>query len=370
RKLKLNRNSLEVRTSKCNGFSLPYSSTLFHLPANNQTAIVEFDAICFNRPKPVQFSWKQENEKEWTPWQESNYAVLTGLTNGKCQVYVRARIPGLPLPEYATASLVLQVNLALWKQAWFFPSLFGLLALLALITLVLLLKTRIRMSEANRQAKISQLQAIQSQMNPHFIFNALASLQSMILSVNMEKANEYLVKLSALIRGFLEASVSTGIPGNGENGKMEISLADELNTLGNYISFQQLIYPGRFDYVPVVDPEIDPDRQTIPPMLLQPFVENAIRHGLLPKKGKGKLEIHISQAPGNGIRVELSDDGIGMEEAGNVIRKSPFRFVSRGRELTLKRIQLMNETGYHIRINTSSSALGTKITLQINHDGK
>jgi ligand-binding sensor domain-containing protein len=369
RKLKLSSNSLKVRISKCNGESLPYKVTRFSLPVNNQTAIVEFDAICFNRPYPVQYAWKT-NGNDWSPWQESNYAVLTGLSHGNCEVQARARVPGLPLPEYATASLILRINLALWKQNWFFPSLFGLFALMALVTLLLFLRTRIRMSEANRQAKISQMQAIQSQMNPHFIFNAMASLQSMILSVNMEKANEYLVKLSALIRGFLEASVSTGIQGNRTNEKMEISLAEELATLENYISFQQLIYPGRFDYHLAIDPGINPPAQTIPPMLLQPFVENAIRHGLLPKKGKGILQIHISPVPGNGIRVEITDDGIGMEKASSAIRESPFRFVSRGRELTLKRIQLMNETGYHILLNTSSSGLGTKITLEINQHGK
>jgi len=222
------------------------------------------------------------------------------------------------------------------------------------------------MSEANRQAKVFQIQAIQSQMNPHFIFNALASLQSMILSVNMEKANEYLVKLSALIRGFLEASVSKGVQmEKWKNGKMEITLTEELATLENYISFQQLIYPGRFDYQLDIDSGINPSEQTIPPMLLQPFVENAIRHGLLPQKGKGTLNIHISPAPGNGISVEITDDGIGMEKAGSAIRNSPFRFVSRGRELTLQRIRLMNETGYHIDLNTYSSDQGTKITLQI-----
>jgi ligand-binding sensor domain-containing protein len=369
-KLKMTGNSVHVRFSKCNGQSLPYDAGLFRLPSNDQTAIVEFDAICFNRPNPVQYSWKFDSKAEWSPWQETNYVVLSGLTDGKKLLQVRARVPGLPLPEFATASLTLQVNLALYKQAWFFPALFGLLVLLALIIFILLLRTQIRMNQATRQSKVFQIQAIQSQMNPHFIFNALASLQTMILSVNVEKANDYLVRLARLIRGFLEASVSSGRTGNKGTGNSEILLSQELDTLGNYISFQQLIYPGRFEYILLVDPLIDTTKQTIPPMLIQPFVENAIRHGLLPKKGNGTLKVSLSLSNRKGMLIEITDNGIGIKKAGNIIKDSPFRFVSRGRELTLNRIRLMNETGYHIKVNTSSSDEGTIVTLEINENDR
>jgi hypothetical protein len=369
KKLKMTGNMLNVRFSKCNGQFLSYNKGMFRLPPNDQTVIVEFDAICFNRPNPVQYSWKAGNNAEWSSWQESNYVVLSGLTDGKKLIQVRARVPGLPLPEFAIASLTLQVNLAVYKQAWFFPALFGCIVLAALFILVMLLRTRIKMTQATRQARVFQVQAIQSQMNPHFIFNALASLQTMILSVNVEKANDYLVKLAGLIRGFLEASVSTGKSGNKEIGNSEIILAQELETLGNYISFQQLIYPGRFEYLLLVDPLIDTTNQTIPPMLLQPFVENAIRHGLLPKKGSGILKVSVSYSENRSLIVEIADDGIGTEKAGNIIKDSPFRFVSLGRELTLNRIRLMNETGYHIKVKTSSSDKGTIVTLIIEkHD--
>jgi ligand-binding sensor domain-containing protein len=369
KKLKMSDNMLKVRFSKCNGQSLLFDAAQFRLPSNDQTVIVEFDAICFNRPNPVQYSWKASNNAEWSPWQESNYVVLSGLTDGKKLLHVRARVPGLPLPEFASASLTLQVNLTLYKQTWFFPALFGLIVLLALFVFVMLLRTRIRMNQATRQSKVFQVQAIQSQMNPHFIFNALASLQTMILSVNVEKANDYLVKLAGLIRGFLESSVSTGNSGTRKEGNGEILINEELETLGNYVSFQQLIYPGRFDYNLNVDSQIDPMRYTIPPMLIQPFVENAIRHGLLPKKGPGILKVTVCLSESRSLVVEIADNGIGIEKAGTIIKDSPFRYVSRGRELTLNRIRLMNETGYHIKINTSSSDEGTTVTLEIEkHD--
>jgi LytS/YehU family sensor histidine kinase len=102
-------------------------------------------------------------------------------------------------------------------------------------------------------------------------------------------------------------------------------------------------------------------------MLLQPFVENAIRHGLLPKKGKGTLKIQILKEQDQWLLIQITDDGIGMEQAGQRVKNSPFRFVSRGRELTLKRIQLMNETGYHIKLETISSEEGTTVNLKFFH---
>jgi sensor histidine kinase YesM len=150
------------------------------------------------------------------------------------------------------------------------------------------------MTEINKQAKTFQLQAILSQMNPHFIFNVMAALQSMILSANIEKANDYLVRMSVLVRRFLEASLSTSSSKAKKSGNGELALANELEILRSFIEFQQLIYPDKFDFCLSLDSNIDTGKTTIPPMLIQPFVENAIRHGLLQKAEKGLLKLKIS----------------------------------------------------------------------------
>jgi LytS/YehU family sensor histidine kinase len=106
-------------------------------------------------------------------------------------------------------------------------------------------------------------------------------------------------------------------------------------------------------------------KETIPPMLLQPFVENSIRHGLLLKKGKGILRISIHRLERNGLNISISDDGIGIEKAAQTIRNSPFRYVSKGSELTLKRVKLLNELGLPITIQTTSSEKGTSIEIKI-----
>jgi sensor histidine kinase YesM len=104
-------------------------------------------------------------------------------------------------------------------------------------------------------------------------------------------------------------------------------------------------------------------------MLIQPFAENAIRHGLLQKQGEGSLNISINRNEEDGVTLIIADDGIGIEKSHTIDSGSPLRYVSRGRELTLNRIRLMNETGYQIQVRTESSDKGTTITIQFKNHG-
>jgi len=215
-----------------------------------------------------------------------------------------------------------------------------------------------------------QLQAILSQMNPHFIFNVMASLQSMILSANIEKANDYLVRMSNLIRGFLDASASATFSRSKSISATELPLKKELEILDHFIQFQQLIYPDRFDYELSLGSEIIPEKLTIPPMLIQPFVENSIKHGLLQKGGKGKLKISIYFSEKQTLIVEIEDNGIGIERAEALEKQSHLLYTSRGKELTLKRIKLLNDMGYFIQFRIDSTELGTKVTLKIKRNAE
>jgi LytS/YehU family sensor histidine kinase len=174
--------------------------------------------------------------------------------------------------------------------------------------------------------------------------------------------------MSNLIRGFLEASVSTGIS-NPKNFKQnELSLQNALEVVHNFVQFQQLIYPDKFDYELIVDPEIDVVQRTLPPMLIQPFVENSIRHGLLQKAEKGFLKIRIKNTEKGELHIRIEDDGIGIKKAGEMIRRSNLLYTSRGKELTLTRIKLLNELGYDIRFDTVSSEKGTIVTITIGYE--
>lgn len=370
KELDFSKNKINVRISGFNGKPIRYDQKEIVLPKNDRTAVIQFETICFNRPKAARYSFRINDEgQEWSAWQDENYAVLTKLEDGKSEVQVRAMIPGIPGSE-TQYSIPVKVSVALWKQEWFFPSMLGLVSVMVFLSLILFLQTRTRLVKTNKQAKMFQLQAILSQLNPHFIFNVMASIQSEILSANIQKANEYLVKMSALIRGFLEASVSAGFSKTKNIKESELQLKKEIEILDHFIQFQQFIYPDRFDYELVLGPGIEPDKLTIPPMLIQPFVENSIKHGLLQKNGKGKLKISISFFEKQSLIIEIEDDGIGIKKAGTLMKQSHLLYTSHGKELTLKRIKLLNEMGYFIQFSTDSTDSGTKVILKIKRDAE
>lgn len=365
RKLKITNNFSGVRFASFNELKLPYNMQTVELPRNERSAVFTFDAICFNRPKPVEYSWKIDNENsDWSEWKSENYVVIANFADGKSKVLLRARIPGLP-GNYAENSVLVKVRVAFWKQPWFYPMLFGLFAFLAFLAFIMFFRTRIRMAETARQAKVFQAQAIQSQMNPHFIFNVLASFQTMILSSSIEKANASLVKLADLIRGFLDASsgsLGVQVKHKTENG---LTLQKELEMIKSFVEFQQSIYPGKFDFIIEADPDTDFEKETIPPMIIQPFIENAIRHGLLLKQGKGLLKLKVTGNSKSGLEIVVADDGVGVKKAGEMLRESPFRYESKGTLLTMNRVKLLNELGLPIKIHSESSENGTTVIITI-----
>jgi hypothetical protein len=366
-KLRLQKYFSAVNFYVYNDEKLAYNQKLIELPKNERSAVFVFDAVCFNRPNPVQYSWKLANDTIWSVWQENNYAVLTNLPDGNSKIQLRARFPGLP-GTLAETSLNIKVSVSIWKQAWFFPALFVFFAVLALSVFVLFIQTRTKMIQTTRQAKAFQVKAIQSQMNPHFIFNVLASFQTMILSLNVEKANQYLVKLAALVRGFLDASSQNSHSKHDEEEWHPIQ--KEIELIEGFVDFQQLIYPEKFNFIMKIAEEIDVEYETIPPMILQPFIENAIRHGLLPKDLPGNLWLSFDRIGFKGISIIIEDDGIGIEKSGRILHDSPFRYESKGTMLTLNRIKLMNELGFQITVKTISSDKGTNINIRIPKNDK
>lgn len=361
RKLNPGKNSLAVRIDKLNGEKLPFLTQQLVLPRNQNSAVLTFDAICFNRSNRVEYSWKLENDTVWSPWQEEDYVVVAGLEDGNTPLMVRARIKGLPITNAVETTVNVQVRIAIYRQPWFLPTLFVFISLIGICFLFIAL---LRMKKANREAKIFQIQAIQSQMNPHFIFNVLASLQSMILKSNISKANDYLVKLADLIRGFLEASAGTGSLKSPQSNEGQVTVASELALLKEFVDFQQVINPERFDFEIQIEENIDPQKELIPPMLIQPFIENAIRHGLLPSKNKGLLLLSFRKSD-EALDIEIRDNGVGIEKAKQMSESSPMHYVSRGSELTMNRVKLLNQLGFRIEIRTESNQENTSVKIKL-----
>ena len=176
---------------------------------------------------------------------------------------------------------------------------------------------------SNRQQKLANnllaLKSLRSQMNPHFIFNALNSVNNFIAKSDERSANRYLSDFSTLMRAVLENSEEDFIP-----------LSKELELIRLYVKLEHSRFPDKFAYQINVDESIDIDSYQIPPMLLQPYIENAIWHGLRYKEEKGVLNVNLEHKDTNSIRIIIEDDGIGRKKSAALKTQNQKKQKSKG----------------------------------------
>ena len=240
----------------------------------------------------------------------------------------------------------------------------GLFVLSLAIGILLFSRARInekrRISEMNR--KISEItQAnLRQQMNPHFIFNTLNSIQYYMYQHDKLATNNYLTKFSSLMRKVLENSQHTSIP-----------LRDELDALNLYLELEMIRFKDKFDFTLKVDDEIDPILYKVPTMLIQPYVENSIGHGLMPSEGKGFIKIDI-KLEREYIACTIEDNGIGREAAEEIKRKNENSHNSLGTQIVSSRLDLVNalygtslKTIYTDIKNINGEPCGTRVEIQI-----
>lgn len=209
------------------------------------------------------------------------------------------------------------------------------------------------------QLKDHELTALRAQMNPHFIFNALSSIKSFILEQNTELADYYLSKFAKLIRLILDNS-----------SQNFVSLEKELQLLEAYIQLEQLRFENRFTYTIDVEPAVNTMEAIIPSMIIQPFVENAIIHGLLQKDGECKLQITIKKHEGL-LMIVVQDNGIGYREANKTKNISGSFHQSKGYSITENRLKALNRSNNgnaHIvykDLDDGNGSTGTRIEISI-----
>ena len=212
-------------------------------------------------------------------------------------------------------------------------------------------------AEFQQQATELEMQALRAQMNPHFIFNSLNSINRFILQNNSEQASEYLIKFSKLVRLILQ---------NAQDSL--ISLESELESLGLYLELEALRLENRFDYKITLSKDLDLFALKVPPLIVQPYAENAIWHGLTHKEEKGHLEINVSEENGY-LFFKITDDGIGRNRAAMLSNAYGIRKKSLGSKITADRIAMMHGNGLGVTINDLVSAegnpLGTEVIVKI-----
>ena len=222
------------------------------------------------------------------------------------------------------------------------------------------LESEKKQEEFQHKATELEMQALRSQMNPHFIFNCLSSINRFILKNESEAASDYLTKFSRLIRMVLT------------NSKKDIIILDEeLEMLKLYLEMERLRFKYSFDYNISFKNEIDPENIFIPPLLLQPFAENAIWHGLMNKEGQGHLTVLLSKE-NNILSCIIEDNGVGRTKAAELRSKSVEKKKSFGLQITKERLALLNQdsdepTFFEVEdlYDYKGKASGTRIILKI-----
>lgn len=251
-----------------------------------------------------------------------------------------------------------------WRTLGFRAMVFILLGVLVAITAIYFVKrAKIREREkAAIQKKIveSELKALQAQMNPHFIFNSLNSIQRFIFNNDKESAYHYLERFGTLIRRILE------------NSKTQfVTLEEEIETLEIYLELESLRFDKKFQYKIDLNPGFSPWGVRIPPMLIQPYVENAIWHGLMPREEPGRVEIKIDKQEGF-LVIVVEDDGIGREQSRAIKRGYKRNRVSTGLAVTAERLRILSDgriAGFDVQIedlyHENGDAAGTRVILKL-----
>ncbi len=314
-------------------------------------------------PAAVTYQYMLEGyDNDWitTDQRRVRYPQLPG---GAFSFKVRAK-EGHDQSWTTTTSLALHIPKRL-SEFWWFWFIVGSLFLTSAYLLYRYLISRAKKEErlkADFEHQVSeiQMQALRAQMNPHFLFNSLNSIKYFAISKTKDETAAYLSKFSMLVRAILNNSKSR-----------TISLKDELDALQLYIEIEHLRLDGKFDYQIDIDSGIHIKQAQIPPMILQPYVENAIWHGLMHKDGRGKLLVQVKDM-GHQIQCVIEDNGIGRLKASEFRGKQTDHKKSVGMQITSDRIALINRI-YHIDtqvhvidlMDEKGMASGTRVVINV-----
>ena len=293
------------------------------------------------------------------------YILLIGLILRSLNYLANLVIFGEPFP------LKLYPYSSKFSTTHFFLTLYGDVLFFSIWTIIYMVVFYFQKYQKSEIEKIShekklleyELLALRAQMNPHFIFNSLNSIKSLMQQNQVEKAGTYLTIFSKHLRTLLN-----------NTEKKEITLFDEIETCKLYLQLEAMRLEGRFSYEINIDETVDMKSIKISALIIQPFIENAIWHGIIPKGSKGNIELCIAEK-GNDIVVIIEDDGIGLENSKNNKTGLDISHESKGLSLTEERLKLDNflrQRNARLDISevkdNAGIPLGTRVVLTINKE--
>jgi len=286
----------------------------------------------FRNPEKLMYRYRLTGlDDNWVDNARNSRVRFSSLRPGQYVFSVAASLDGVTWS--GTATPLSFVILQPWWQAWWFIA--GIAALVAALA-YWLFKRRVkvirRQTELREHMAELEMRALRAQMNPHFIFNCLNSINRYIVKSDNATASLYLTRFAKLIRLILDNS----------NSK-KVLLSNELEALRLYIEMERIRFDSKFDYHLIVDEDVHTDSVGVPSLIIQPYVENAIWHGLLHKEGKGSLWVRIRMLDENTLECVIEDNGVGREKAAEFRSKSATGKKSLGMKLTEDRIAVLNQ---------------------------
>ncbi|KEQ29242.1 diguanylate cyclase [Pedobacter antarcticus 4BY] len=304
-------------------------STGFVLKPGDNSISFYFSALDFQNSN-ILYRYRLKTSNPWTET-KSRRLEISSLEPGNYQFELSAKTGNSAWSTPTVVTFTQEEHF--WQSFWF-------MALLLLLASFSFYKIAVYVTRQQKNKEQQQLvlknrilmleqQALQAMMNPHFVFNVMNSIQHYINTKDTSSANKILTGFARLIRKNLDICT-----------RSFISLEEELEYLGLYLSLEKKRFGDKFNYTLKIDPEIDQDDTRIPSMILQPYIENAIWHGLMPKENGGKIEIIMSRRDPVHLLIEIIDDGIGID---NSLQQKRGSHQSKGMVLTQERINLINQ---------------------------
>jgi ligand-binding sensor domain-containing protein len=351
---------------KINGKTVE-TTQLEHIESNPGIVSLQFDALLYGNSNRLILGYRLDNENKWINLNPGSFTVnLTKFQAGEHLIRIR-------LIDRVTGKTLQNMSLKAYVHPTFFQRTSVRIGMIVSAILLLAVFTwwyigsmkrknhqLLEKERLERELKQSMLSAIKAQMNPHFIFNALNTIQSYVLTNDRMQANFYLGKFSDLMRRILNMS-----------NQDAVTLEEEIDALTLYLELENMRLNNELEVVMDTGQISDLLHKRIPSMIIQPYLENAIKHGLLHFSGRKKLEIRFIPSPHELLEVQITDYGIGRPASFRMKQRHSNRHKSFSTEANKKRLDLLNEQNQDgisitvIDLEASETHTGTRVILRI-----
>lgn len=301
------------------------------LPYHRNDLLAQLSSVSFKSLGDITYAYQLEGlNKDWieTNSQEISWAAVPP---GSYQLKVKVRGRGGSWSDVLERGIT--IRLPWWRQWWF------ILGGASLFISALFYAYRRQQAKFERESQLQrrmqnlQLTALRAQMNPHFMFNALSSIQEFINNSDLESANLYLSRFASLVRSVLNHSTQE-----------RISLEEEVSQLELYLTLENLRFDQHIHYDLLIKRPLQASKIFIPTMIIQPFVENALNHGLFHQKKEKKLQVRFQQIGDNILHCQIEDNGIGRQRSMEINQNKKYKGKSKGIQVTRDRLELINKT--------------------------